>query len=84
MAYRSEYAEVPAADAEAELDPHFADLARTTSMVPSSYLPPAVAGQQRGWRRGAAWALIGLLVTATAGGVCLTYGPYELFRLLDG
>jgi hypothetical protein len=84
MAYRSEYADVPSADASAELDPHFADLARPTSMVPSSYLPPAVAGQQQGWRRTAAWVLIGLLVTATAGGVCLTYGPDEVFRLLDG
>ena len=83
MAYRSEYADVPSADAAAELDPHFAELARTTSMVPASYLPPAVAGQQRGWRRGAAWVLIAMLVTATAGGVCLTYGPYELFRLFE-
>jgi hypothetical protein len=83
MGYRSEYADVPSADADAELDPHFADLARPTSLVPSSYLPAAVAGQQSGWRRGAAWVLIALLVTVTAGGVCLTYGPYELFRLFE-
>ena len=83
MGYRREYADVPAVDAAAELDPHWAEIAHSTSMVPTAYLPPAVAGQQRGWRRGAAWMLIGLLVTVTAGGVCLTYGPYELFRLLE-
>ncbi len=83
MRYRSEYADVPAADEDAELDPHWAELARSTSMVPAAYLPAAVAGQQHGWRRGAAWMLIGLLVTVTAGGVCLTYGPYELFRLFE-
>ena len=83
MGYRSEYADVPAADEAAELDPHFAELARSTSMVPAAYLPAAVAGHQHGQRRGPAWVLIGLIVTVTAGGVCLTYGPYELFRLFE-
>jgi hypothetical protein len=77
-----DYADVPAAGRDAELDPHFQELAARTSMVPTSYQPATVAGQQQGWRRAAAWALIALLVTATAGGVCLTYGPAELFRLL--
>jgi hypothetical protein len=84
MGYQKEYAEVPDVETGAELDPHWQELATSTSMVPTSYLPAAVAGQQTGWRRGAAWVLIGLLVSATAGGVCLTYGPYELFRLFEG
>lgn len=77
-----DYAHVPAAGRDAEVDPHWQRLAAPTSMVPTSYQPATVAGQQRGWRRAAAWVLIAMLLTVTAGGVCLTYGPAELFRLL--
>lgn len=79
-----EYDEVPAVPADAELDPHWQELvAGRTSPLPVAYLPSAMAGQQTGWRRVAAVVLITLLVSATAGGVCLTYGPGELFALLS-
>jgi len=81
--HRTEYDEVPDAGEVAGLDPHWQELLRPGSL-PTAYLPPAMAGRQTGWRRTAAWVLIGALVTVTAGGVCLTYGPAELFRLLDG
>lgn len=83
MGYRTEYADVPDAGPDAELDPHWQELQTATSLVPAAYLPPSMPGQQTGWRRGAAWVLIAMLVTVTAGGICLTYGPYELFRLLE-
>jgi hypothetical protein len=77
------YDDVPLVPRDAEVDPHFAELmAQRTTLVPSAYLPTAVSGEQPLWRRWAAGVLIGLLVTATAGGVCLTYGPDELFALL--
>lgn len=82
---RPEYDDVPAAPADAELDPYWQQLVgERISLLPTAYLPSAMAGQQSGWRRGAALVLITLLVSATAGGVCLTYGPQELFRLLEG
>lgn len=78
---RPEYAEVPDGRGIAERDPHWDALARPGTL-PAAYLPPAVARQQTGWRRAAVWLLVALLVSATSGGVCLTYGPGELFRLL--
>ena len=79
--HRPEYDAVPDGRDAAEQDPHFAELQLRTAL-PASYLPPSMPGQQTGWRRGAAWALIVLIGSATAGGICLTYGPGELFRLL--
>ena len=80
-----EYDAVPAVPADAELDPHWAELtAGRTSLLPVAYLPSAMPGQQSGWRRGAALVLITMLVSATAGGICLTYGPGELFSLVRG
>ena len=77
------YDEVPAVPRDAEVDPHFAELTGgRTTLVPESYLPSATGGPLRGWQRASAWVLIGLLLTVTAGGVCLTYGPDELFALL--
>lgn len=77
------YADVPAVPREAEVDPHFLELTGgRTTLVPESYLPSSTGGPQPAWRRASAWVLIALLVTATAGGVCLTYGPDELFALL--
>lgn len=75
-----EYAAVPDGRDVAELDPHWNELA-APGTLPSAYLPASMPGQQTGWRRGAAWVLIVLLVSAASGGVCLTYGPGELFRL---
>jgi hypothetical protein len=82
MGHRSEYDEVPAAADDAEPDPHWAELLLPTA-VPASYLPPSMSGPQPRWRRVSALVLLTLLVTVTAGGVCLTYGPAELFELLQ-
>lgn len=76
----AEYDAVPDGRDAAEVDPHWQEL-HQPGALPTSYLPPSMPGQARGWRRGAAWVLIVLLVSATAGGVCLTYGPGELFAL---
>ena len=79
--FRTEYDEVPDAADVPEVDPHWLEL-RGATTLPTSYLPPGMPGPQPRWRKAAAWGLIALLTTATAGGVCLTYGPAELFRLL--
>ena len=80
--HRSEYDGVPDAVDAPEVDPHWQEL-QVTGLLPRSYLPAAMPGPQAAWRRAAAWVLIALLLTVTAGGICLTYGPAELFRLLD-
>ena len=80
--HRSEYDEVPDAADVREVDPHWQEL-QVRGALPAAYLPPGMPGPQARWRRVAALGLVALLVTATAGGVCLTYGPDELFRLLD-
>jgi hypothetical protein len=69
-------------DDDAEVDPHWQELLGRTSDVPTSYQPASMAVRAHGWQRVAAWTLLVLLVTVTAGGVCLTYGPDELFALL--
>ncbi|MCW2620775.1 MAG: hypothetical protein JWL64_377 [Frankiales bacterium] len=79
--YQPEYDHVPDGTGR-EVDPHWLDLQRGTSL-PTSLLPAYVPGRHAPWRRVAALGLIGLLVSATAGGVCLTYGPQELFALLE-
>ena len=81
-AHRSEYDTVPDAADVREVDPHWQQLQRP-GVLPSAYLPPAMPGRQGPWRRAVAAALLVLLLSATAGGVCLTYGPAELFALLD-
>lgn len=82
VAYRSEYDEVPAAAVDAEPDPHWSELLQRTSSVPTSYLPASMAGPQPRWRRVSAVIVLVMLTTVTAGGICLTYGPAELFELL--
>ena len=77
-----EYDDVPDAADVREVDPHFREL-QVTGLLPTSYLPATMPGRQPRWRRTAAWVLIVMLTTVTAGGICLTYGPAELFRLLD-
>ena len=82
---RPEYALVPDGRDAGGVDPYWQELQRRSghgSTLPSSYLPPSMPGQVRGWRRTAAWVLIVMLTSAAAGGVCLTYGPDELFALL--
>ena len=83
MAHHTEYDEVSAVPRDAEVDPHWADLAATRpDLVPQSYLPAAMPGEQPTWRKASAVVLIVMFVSATTGGVCLTYGPGELFALL--
>jgi hypothetical protein len=57
-----------------EPDPHYLELLRS-SKLPQAYLPAAMAGPQKPWVRAAASVIIGILLLATALGVCLTYGP---------
>lgn len=65
-----------------EVDPHWLEL-QVPGQLPTSYLPTSMPGPLSGWRRASAWVLIGMLVATTAGGVCLTYGPDDLFRLIQ-
>ena len=68
------YSDVPEADANAEVDPHWQEL-RGGWGLPEAYMPPVMAGDHAGWMRIAAWVLIAVFLTATTGGICLTYGP---------
>lgn len=80
---RPDYDEVPAVPADAEPDPHWAELmSGRTSLLPVAYMPTAMPGLQHGWRRFAAIVVIAMLLSATAGGICLTYGPGELINLV--
>ena len=81
MTVPREYADIPAVGRDGEVDPHWQELQQPTGL-PTSYLPPAMPGQHPRWRKVSAVVLIAMFATATAGGVCLTYGPGELFRLL--
>jgi hypothetical protein len=80
MSHRPEYDDVPAVPADAVPDEHVAALLSSPTAVPAAYLPAAMSGPVAPWRRWAAVVLLTLLVTVTAGGICLTYGPEELFR----
>lgn len=81
-AHRVEYDLVPDAVDVPEVDPHWLELQRP-GQLPTSYLPTTMSGPQARWRRTSAWVLIAMLVATTAGGVCLTYGPDDLFRLIQ-
>lgn len=83
MTRPAEYDEVPDVARDAVVDPHWAELVRPSSALPTAYLPPSMRGPQPAWRRVSAVVVLVGLVTATAGGVCLTYGPGELFALLS-
>ncbi len=69
-----DFSQVPAADPDAEIDPHWLEL-RGPSPLPPTYMPPAMAGRHSRTSRVIALVLIGVFVLATATGVCLTYGP---------
>ncbi len=74
-----DYARVPSADRDAELDPHWIEL-RGTSTLPPTYLPPSMAGSHSRMSRAVAVMLVAVFLVATAAGVCLTYGPAFLGR----
>lgn len=78
------YEDVPLVPRDAEPDPHFAALtAAGGSLLPAAYMPAAMPGEHARWRRVSAVVLIVMFTSATAGGVCLTYGPGELLALLS-
>ena len=84
MSYRAHtagmaYEDVPDVPADAGVDPHWAELRSLGWGLPEAYMPPVMAGERPGWMRFACWGLIALFLTATTGGVCLTYGP-EVFE----
>lgn len=68
------FSEVPAADESAVPDPRYLEL-RTSTNLPVTYMPPAMAGDRPRWIRLVSIALVAVFITATAAGVCLTYGP---------
>ena len=71
----ADFSQVPGVAAGAEVDPHWQEL-RGGWSLPVAYLPPAMGGGNRPpWMRVSAWVLITVFLTATTGGICLTYGP---------
>jgi hypothetical protein len=74
-----DYSSVPAADPDAEVDPHFLEL-RGQSSLPPTYMPPSMPGRHSRGTRVTAVVIIGVFLAATASGVCLTYGPSLLGR----
>lgn len=73
--------DVPDADPDAVVDPNVQRLLHD-GPLPSYYLPPSMPTQVGGWRRVAAWTVVVLLISAASAGICLTYGPDELIRLV--
>ena len=70
-----DYGQVPNAPADAEPDPYWLKARDAGWGLPIAYMPPAMAGAHPGWMKLAAWVLITVFLTATTGGICLTYGP---------
>ena len=75
MTLPAPYADVPDVVAGSEPDPHWLELRERGWGLPEAYMPPAMGGDHAGWMRIAAWVLIAIFLTATTGGICLTYGP---------
>jgi hypothetical protein len=73
--------DVPDAGDDAVPDP-LLDRLRAPNPLPAYYLPAAMPGTVHGWRRAAAWLVVAMLVSAASAGICLTYGPDELWRAL--
>jgi hypothetical protein len=68
-----EFADVPAADPTAEVDPHWLKL-RADSLLPMFYMPPTMSGSHSKPMRFIAAIVISVFMLATSLGVCLTYG----------
>ncbi len=77
----SAHTDVPDAGDDAVPDPNLQHLLAGAAL-PSYYQPPAMPTQLVGWRRAAAWTVIVMLVSSASAGICLTYGPEELWRFL--
>lgn len=69
-----DYSHVPSADPDAVIDPNWSQQ-RSSGPLPTTYMPPAMGGPRSPVIRVVALVLIGIFVTASAVGVCLTYGP---------
>ena len=84
MTYRTEWEHVPdVQDTDGlEVDPHWLAL-QQGSGLPTSYMPTSVPGAHRPWQRVTAIVVLVMLLAVTASGICLTYGPHELFRFLE-
>jgi hypothetical protein len=72
--YVADFADVPAADPSAEVDPNWLQL-RANALLPALYMPPTMAGERSLPMRVVAGVLIGVFMFATTLGICLTYGP---------
>ena len=73
--------DVPDAGDHAVPDPNL-DRLMHAGPLPAYYLPATMPTQVSGWRRAAAWTVVVMLVSSASAGICLTYGPDELFRVL--
>lgn len=69
-----DYEAIPAASADAVVDPFWLQL-RGNGLLPSLYMPPTMRGRHSSVVRVVATALIGIFMLATTLGLCLTYGP---------
>ncbi len=67
------FEDVPSAGPDAVVDPNWLQL-RSGALLPMSYMPPAMPGVHRPFFRVIAVVLVCVFVSATAAGVCLTYG----------
>ena len=69
-----DFAHVPSADRDAEIDPHWLEL-RGDGILPPTYMPPSMPGAHSRFARVTAVIVTAVFLIATAAGVCLTYGP---------
>jgi hypothetical protein len=72
--YVADFADVPAAQDDAEVDPNWLKL-RANALLPALYMPPTMNGARSAPMRFVATLLIAMFLFATSVGVCLTYGP---------
>jgi hypothetical protein len=67
-----------AADPDAPLDPDAVPLAlypdQPSGVLPSWYMPPAMAGASSRWRKPVVFALVAAFLIIDAFGLCITYG----------
>lgn len=70
----TDFADVPDVDPDAVVDPFWLEL-QGDSLLPTLYMPPAMAGRHSPIMRVVATVLIAVFLLATVLGICLTYGP---------